>query len=196
MSVYPDENMSHTVETVEPILRTTKGILDVKWLDREARTKVAEIENRAQSEVLSGSGGYYNEGVIKVLARRFVGVLLNNNEFRHATEPSLFWVAGDIVIGEEVMDPRRLQALIRQDNIKVLKKNFVLYFDRMKEARGQMPVFVIRGLSFPEIEDISGLRDVLSASPAGSVDVYLKERFGWDTKARDLGTILIGFNPL
>jgi len=186
--------MHHSVIKVEPILRSTKGILDVKWLDEETRTKVLEIENNINNEGLSRSGGYYNEGVIDILARRFVGALLNNNEFRHATEPSLFWIAGDMVIGEEVMDPERLQALIKQDNIKILKKNFVLYFDRMKEARGQMPAFVIRGLSFPEIEDITGIRDVLSASPIGSVDIYLKERFGWDTKARDLGTILIGFD--
>lgn len=188
--------MHHPIIKVEPVLRKTKGILDVKWLDEETRAKILEIENNINKEGLSLSGGYYNEGVIDVLARRFVGALLNNNEFRHASEPSLFWVAGDIVIGEEVMDPKCLQALIKQDNIKILKKNFVLYFDRMKETRGQVPVFVIRGLSFPEIEEITGIRNVLSASPTGSADVYLKERFGWDTKDRILGTILIGFNPL
>jgi hypothetical protein len=186
--------MNKHLEQIEAVLSSTKGILDVKWFDQETRANVLEIENKTHKEGLSRSGGYYNEGVIDVLARRFVGALLNNNEFRHATEPSLFWVAGDIVIGEEVMDTSRLQALIKQDNIKILKKNFVLYFDRMKETRGQVPVFVIRGLSFPEIEDITGIQDVLSASPSGLVDVYLKERFGWDTIARDLGTILIGFN--
>jgi len=185
--------MSHSVETVEPILRTTKGILDVKWLDREARTQVADIENKAHSEVLSGSGGYYNEGVINVLDRECVCVVLNNNAFRHATAPSLFWVAGGVVIGEEVTDPERLRALVKQDNVKTLKKNFVLYYDRMRSTRGQVPVFVIRGLPFPEIEGVTGVRDVLSASPIGSVDIYLKERFGWSTEVRDLGTILIGF---
>jgi hypothetical protein len=191
MSVYPDEKMSNTVE---PILETTKGILDVKWLDRKDRTKVAEIENRAHSEVLSGSGGYYNEGVIKVLDRECICVVLNNNTFRHASSPSLFWVVGDVVIGEEVTDPERLRALVKQDNVKTLKKNFVLYYDRMRSTRGQVPVFVIRGLPFPEIEGVTGVRDVLSASPIGSVDIYLKERFGWSTEVRDLGTILIGFD--
>jgi len=186
--------MNHTVETVEPILRTTKGILDVEWLDPEVRTQVADMENRAHSEVLSGSGGYYNEGVINVLDRECVCVVLNDNAFRHATAPSLFWVAGDVVIGEEVTDPQRLRALVQQDNVKILKKNFVLYYDRMKSTRGQVPIFVIRGLPFPEIEGVIGIRDVLSASPIGSVDIYLKERFGWSTQARDLGTILIGFN--
>ncbi len=122
--------------------------------------------------------------------------MLNNNEFRHATEPSLFWVAGDIVIGEEVTDDTRLRHLKEKNTVKILRKKFVLHFDRMKEARGHPPVFIVRGLPFPEVEGIHGIQDVFSASPVGSVDIYLKERFGWDTKARDLGTILIGFNPL
>ena len=186
--------MHYTVETVEPTLRATQGILDVKWLNPKARNEVADIEKRAHREVLSGSGGYYNEGVMKVLDREHVCVVLNNNAFRHATAPSLFWMAGDVVIGEEVTDPERLRRLVKQDTVKVLKKNFVLHYDRMKETRGKKPIFVIRGLPFPEIEGITGVRDVISASPIGSVDIYLKERFGWSTEARDLGTILIGFN--
>jgi hypothetical protein len=186
--------MRHPAEKVEPILRSTKGILDVKWLDEEVRTKVVEIENKVHKEGLSKSGGYHNEGVIEVLSRKYVCVVLNNNAFRHATAPSLFWVAGDTVIGEEVTDAKRLQSLIEKGTVKVLRKKFVLHLDRMKATRGQMPVFVVRGLPFPEIEDIGGIYDVLSASPIGSADVYLKKRYGWDTKARDLGTILIGFN--
>ena len=188
--------MNKLLEQIEAILRSTKGILDVKWLDKEARAKVSEIENNPYKSKSSGLGGYYNEGVKDVLSRKHACVVLNNNEFRHATEPSLFWVAGNIIIGEEVTDDTCLQSLKKKNTVKILRKKFVLHFDRMKEARGQMPVFVIRGLSFPEIEGITGIRDVLSGSPVGSVDVYLKERFGWDTNARDLGTILIGFNPL
>jgi len=187
--------MNIPLKEIGTLLRSTKGILDVKWLDQEAKKRALALEEGVHKEVLSGrTGAYYNQGAMDVLSRKYVCVVLNNNEFRHATEPSLFWVAGDIVIGEEVMDPGRLQALIKQDNIKILKKNFVLYFDRMKETRGQIPVFVIRGLPFHEIEGIREIHDVLSASPIGSVDVYFKKWYGWDIKARDLGTILIGFN--
>lgn len=188
--------MNKHLEQIEAVLKSTKGILDLKWLDCEVRAKVSEIENNAYEHGLSGFGGYCNEGIKDVLSRKHICVVLNNNEFRHATEPSLFWVAGDIVIGEEVTDETRLQSLKEKNAVKILRKKFVLHLDRMKSARGQIPVFVIRGLSFSEIEDITGIKDVLSASPVGSVDIYLKERFGWDTKARDLGTILIGYNSL
>ncbi len=181
-------------EQIEAVLRSVKGILDVKWLDQEARTKVSEIENGLNKNGLPGLGGYCNEGVKDVLSRKQICIVLNNNEFRHAAEPSLFWVAGDIVIGEEVTDDTRLQSLKEKNTVKILGKKFVLHFDRMKKARGRPPVFIVRGLPFHEIEDISGIHDVLSASPAGSSDVYFKKRYGWDINAKELGTILIGFN--
>lgn len=189
-----DISVDPSVEKVEAALRATKGILDVKWLDQEIRKRVFDLEEEVRQEGPSGTGSYYNEGVANVLSREFVCVVLNNNEFRHATAPSLFWVAGKVVIGEEVTDAARLQELAGDENVKLLRKNFVLYLDRIKATRGQAPVFVIGGLPFPEIEGIAGIRAVLSASPIGSADVYFKERFGWDLKAHDLGTILIGFN--
>jgi hypothetical protein len=186
--------MSIRLEQIEAVLRSVKGILDVKWLDREARKKVSEIENGLNKNGLPGLGGYCNEGVKDVLSRKQICIVLNNNEFRHADQPSLFWIAGDIIIGEEVTDHTELQSLKAKKAIKMLGKKFVLHFDRMKEARGHQLVFLVRGLPFHEIEGISGIHDVLSASPAGSLDMYFKERYGWDVNAKDLGTILIGFN--
>jgi hypothetical protein len=186
--------MNKQFEQIEAALRTTKGILDLKWLDQEARAKISEIENNLYKNGLSGLGGYYNEGVANILSRKHICIVLNNNEFRHATEPSLFWVAGGIVIGEEVTDDSRLQSLKEKKTVKTLRKKFVLHYDRMKEARGHQPVFVVRGLPFYEIEGIRGIHDVLSASPVGSLDVYFKKRYGWDISAKNLGTILIGFN--
>ncbi len=186
--------MHPKLKKVEAVLILIKGILDVVWLDKEAREKISEIENSAYKNRFSGLGGYYNEGVKDVLSRRHICAVLNNNEFRHATEPSLFWVAGDIVIGEEVTDDTRLQSLKKKSTVKILRKKFVLHLDRMKDARGHPPVFIVRGLPFHEIEGIRGIHDVLSASPIGSADVYFKKRYGWDINARDLGTILIGFN--
>jgi len=99
-----------------------------------------------------------------------------------------------VVIGEEVSDPERVEALKRRDGVKVIGKNFVVFLDRIKKTAAQPPTFVFRALPFPEIEGIPGVKDVLSASPLGSADLYLKERFGWERGKPELGTILIGFN--
>ncbi|MBW2603195.1 MAG: hypothetical protein JRE28_02610 [Deltaproteobacteria bacterium] len=187
--------MNTRLEEIGTALRATKGILDVKWLDQETKKRALAFEEEAHKEVLpGGTGNYYNQGAVDVLSRKYICAVLNNNEFRHATEPSLFWVAGDIVIGEEITDDRCLQRLKEKNTVKILRKNFVLHLDRMKEARGIPPVFIVRGLPFYEIEDIGGIHDVISASPIGSADVYFKKQYGWDINDSALGTILIGFN--
>ena len=129
-----------------------------------------------------------------VLDRQFVCTVLNDSHFRHASDPCLQWVVGDVVIAEEVSDLARAQDIAKNQRIKMLGNNFVLYLDRMKATRGQKPAFILRGLAFPEVERVEGTRDVLFASPMSLTDRYLKKRFGWDMTNSELGTILIGFN--
>jgi len=180
--------------SVEKALRDTKGILDVGWIDENDRQTLRQFEEELQERGLGGLGKYFNEGVLTVLDREMVCVVLNNNDFRHATEPCLSWVMDGVVIGEEVCDQERLESLKRSEGVKVIGKNFVVFFDRIKKTAGQRPVFVFRALRFPEIEGIPCVEEVLSASPFGSGDLYLKERFGWEAGKPELGTILIGFN--
>jgi hypothetical protein len=179
---------------VEAALRATRGIISVGWLVPADRQEIRKMEEVVEKEGLALAGTYRNVGILDVLERRHVCAVLNNNDFRHATEPALAWICGDVVIGEEIVDDDRLEALCQSGNVKVLGKNFVLYFDRIRQTRGQKPNFVVKGLAFPEIEHLSFVADVLSASPIGSADLYLKKRFGWPEEDLTLGTILIGFN--
>jgi hypothetical protein len=186
--------MESFVEKVEDALRNTRGILDVGWVSEADVKTVDHYEKELQERGLGGLGKYCNEGISNVLSRRFICAVLNNNDFRHASKPCLAWVVGDVVIGEEITDKKHLEFLKRSERIKVIGNNFVIYYDRIKDAAGQPPIFVCRALPFPEIEAIPDIRDVLSASPIGSADLYLKNRFGWNTEDPILGTILIGFN--
>ncbi|MEN6438050.1 MAG: hypothetical protein ABFD97_05665 [Syntrophobacter sp.] len=182
------------IRNVEAALRATKGILDIGWIAKEDIAAVTRSEQELQERGLGGLGSYCNEGVSKVISRQFVCAVLNNNEFRHADKPCLSWMVDDVVIGEEITDEEHLNFLKKQGKVKVIGKNFVVYFDRVKTVAGKPPVFVCRALAFPEIEGVPGVRDVLSASPIGSADMHLKRKFGWDSKDPELGTILIGFN--
>jgi len=181
------------MEEAEKVLRATRGILGVAWLTPEMREKVLELEVQVEAR-RSGLGRYYNEGMRHVLSREDVCVVLNNNDFRHASDRCLLWVAGGIVIGEEITDPRGLEVLRSAKDVRLIGKNFVLYLDRMEQVLGEEPQFMVQGLPFPELETVSGIKDILSASPLGSADLYLKGLFKWDTRDASLGTILIGFN--
>jgi hypothetical protein len=186
--------MKEYIKQVEEALRTTSGILDVGWIAEEDVSTIYQFEKELGEKGLGGLGKYCNEGVFDVISRQLICVVLNNNEFRHASKPCLSWIMGGVVIGEEITDKDHLEFLKTSGKVKVIGKNFVIYYDRIKAASGQPPVFVCRALAFPEIEGIPGVRDVLSASPIGLADLYLKNKFGWDNKNSVLGTILIGFN--
>lgn len=179
---------------VEQALRDTKGILEVGWIEEQDRQRIRQFEEELQERGLGGLGKYCNEGVLKVLGSQLVCVVLNNNDFRHATEPCLSWVVGEVVIGEEVSDQERLESLKSRAGVKVIGKNFVIFADKVKQTAGRQPTFVFRALAFPEVEGIPGVEGVISASPHGAADLYLKERFGWEAGKPELGTILIGFN--
>lgn len=181
------------IEGVEKGLRATTGILDVAWLTSEMRQRVLELEAQVEAR-RSGLGRYYNKGMRDVLSKERVCVVLTNNHFRHASDPCLIWVAGSTVIGEEVTDPRRQEELRHANDVRLIGKKFALHLDRMEEALGQEPQFLVQGLPFPELEAIPGIREILSASPLGSADLCMKEQFGWDTRDKALGTILIGFD--
>ncbi len=186
--------MKECIKHVTNALRTIKGILDVGWIGEEDVKVICEFEKELKEKGLGGLGKYCNEGFFNVMSRDLICVVLNNNEFRHADKPCLFWMMGDVVIGEEITDKDHLEFLKTTGKIKVIGKNFVIYSDRRKTASRQPPVFICRALAFPEIEGIPGVRNVLSASPIGLADLYLKNVFGWDTNDSALGTILIGFD--
>ena len=43
-----------------------------------------------------------NNGVMEVSQRDMVIAVANNNDFRHASEPTIYLKAGDVIIGKEV----------------------------------------------------------------------------------------------
>ena len=189
------DTVNPLLKKVEVVLYATKGILSVKWVDSKSRKKISDFEEEIVKKGLSsGVGAYFNQGVVEVLSRDHVCVVLNNNEFRHASDPSLFWMVEDTVIGEEVTDPELFKMLKQKDTTSALRENFILHLDRMKETKGKQPTFVVRGLPFDELTAIPQVFDIVSASPVGSSDVSFKEYFEWDTNNSELGTIIIGFN--
>jgi hypothetical protein len=188
------KSLAVIIEAVEAALADTPGILDARWLGATERQGVQELEEALEKEGHGLAGACRNQGVMEVLGRRQVCAVLNNNEFRHASEPALAWVVGDLIIGEELCDRKKIEALLENGKVKLMGTNFVIYFDRLREARGRQPSFVVRGLAFPEIEGVPGVRRVISASPAKPADLFLKERYGWSSAVSHQGTILIGFD--
>ncbi|MEM3437724.1 MAG: hypothetical protein QXP55_04230 [Nitrososphaerales archaeon] len=178
-------------EKVESVLKSIKGAIDVKKLSNDQRAKILELEEAFEKETLMRSRRFYNEGIREVLNRQIVMVLLHNKDFRHPPEPFVKWRLGGVDIGEEVWDAGVLEELKRRKDTLLLGNTFVIYRDRLKGSPLVDFVILFPTLSFPELEGVGGIKDIVSASPSAPTDIYIKNVMGWDSK---LGIIFIGFD--
>jgi hypothetical protein len=184
-------SIEKTFEKVEAVLKGIKGTLDIKRLSPEHRLKVLELEEAFEEETSMRSRRFYNEGIREVLDRQEVIVLAYNNDFRHPPEPLVRWRLGGVDIGEEVWDAKVLEELRGKKDALLIGDTFVIYRDRLKDSPLVDFVILFPALSFPELEGLDEIKDVVSASPSAPTDIYIRHIMGWDPK---IGIILIGFD--
>ena len=105
---------------IKKTIEMIPGIRAVAWLMTEERQKIAELEGLQEEKGAStkGAGAYQSHGMTQVLSRQEVCVVLNDNHFRHALTPSLLWMMGGVIIGEEVTDPERLIEIQQPKKLK------------------------------------------------------------------------------
>ena len=182
------------LKKIEVTLKTVKGIVDFIPLSREELQKILELETEAEKKAVMGMGKCLNDGLREVAKRDMIIAVANDNDFRHASEPTIYWVADGIIIGEELPAKCDIEKLKKDQNVIFIGKNFIIHKDALKLARCKDAVFTFPGLKFPELETIPEIKDIISASPSGLADIYVKQKANLSLTDPALGTIIIGFN--
>ncbi|MFQ5761993.1 MAG: hypothetical protein ACE5PO_03065 [Candidatus Bathyarchaeia archaeon] len=175
-------------------LRAMEGIEDVRVMGEAARVKILELETIHAAGIASTVAEWRNGGVEAVLKRRIVVAAAHNPQLRHPPGPTVLLTADEAILGEEVWGEERIRALKQRPDVLFLGKDFVLYADKVREKAGVKPSFVFPPNPFPELENVTGVRDVISASPSAASDNYIKRQAKWNMNDANLGTVLIGFN--
>ena len=182
------------LKRIEKAIKRIRGIVDVIPLSHGDLKKILDLEKEAGNNAAMGIIKCSNEGLMEVSQRDMVIAVANNNDFRHASEPTIYWKAGDVIIGKEVPTKCDIEKLKMNKNILFIGQKFVIYKDTLKQARGKEAIFVFPGLTFSELEIVPEIKNIISASPSGLADIYIKEKAHWSLTDPTLGTILIGFN--
>lgn len=128
-----------------------------------------------------------NAGVAEVLARPRVVCLFKDPSFRPPPEATLLLVddAGR-VLGHEVLPGESPPADRR---VAHLGKDFVLFAGVRPHGRYR---FLLPAVRFPELEGLTGLEGVVSASPDSPQDDYLRKRFRVPV-GPDYASVLVGY---
>lgn len=183
------------LDTVTRKLRSIEGILGVWHVEDPDKKIILELEENANKTATLAIGiGFANPGATLALQRAFVVCINHSPSLRHPPRPILTLAVGDDILGEEVWEKDEIEKLRSDSNAIFLGHGFVLFRDKVNSIRERQARFEYRPQSFPEIEEISGVSDVVSATISPEADLYIKGRANWPRGDPETGTVLIGFN--
>ena len=182
------------VESAVKRLVSTPGVVGCWVLPDEDRESIRQIETDANRRLGLPGLELINAGIEDILGRQRVVIISHSAQLRHPPGPIIVICDGDRVVGEEVWKPSQLEELSKDSRALFLGKSLVLYRDKLAEARGKPLKLTYRALPFPELEEVPGVRDVVSVTITIPVHSEFSKKAGWDPNNPDLGTVSIGFN--
>lgn len=177
---------------VKERLLALRGIEALEFLDQDFRQEIERRERHVEGNgAVGGLMAFVNTGVWDVLTRQevFVIVAQPKVEILHPQDHLVHIVdQKGQVIGEYLPKGKREGAELRE-NAYLLSEDFVLYGD--VDIAGE-PYFLIPPMTFPPLDDMPGIRKLVSASISTVSDDYIRERLGYgDTKC---WTHLVGYD--
>ena len=183
-----------TVDVVVKRLLNTPGVVACWVVPDEDRDSLRQLENEANSRLGLPGMDIVNEGIRDALARQHVVMISHSPTLRHPPDPIILMCDEDNVVGEEIWEPGQFEKLSKDSNALFLGKSLILYRDALAKAKGKPLKLMYKALPFPEIEEIPGVKDVVSITITIPVHFRFSQKAGWNPDDPNLGTVLIGFN--
>jgi hypothetical protein len=183
-----------TVESAVKRLLSTPGVVACWILPDEDRESLRQLETESNLRLGLPGLDIVNEGIREVLSRQHVLVISHSPALRHPPGPIIVIADGERIVGEEIWEAGRLEELEKDRTSILLGKSLVLHRDALTKARGKPLKLAYRALPFPELEEIPGVKDVVSITMTVPVHLRFSKKAGWNPDDPSLGTVLIGFN--
>ncbi len=179
-------------------LARVRGIRAARPVAPEDIGKIVGIEQEAEARSLMGLGKVVNSGIHEVVRCPAVYAALTDMEFDWGDHPSLLLKKGGQIVGQEVRDEKRIEALRGRKDVWFLHRNFVVFKDRIS-----FPQDIMKKICHFEIPclpaDWCRVDDprlegwtIVYANPSPPCDRFLKETYFGGHDEQGLGTILVG----
>ena len=182
------------VQSVIERLKTTPGVISCWLLPDQDRELMRHLETSANLHLGLPGMTVVNEGIRDVLRCQHVMALSHSPALRHPPGPIILILNGDQIVGEEVWEPRNIEKLSMDRKALLLGKSLVFNREALMQAKGKPLKLAYKGLPFPELDNMPGIRDVVSVTITVPVHHTLSEKAGWNPDDPNIGTVLIGFN--
>jgi len=178
--VKPEER---AVEIIKGMTGTRMAFL----LSPEVIAAIQRIEDSIKSQI---GLEVVNEGVNQCLRRQHVICVIKDTRFRPPPEPTVLMMGDkDLVIGTEIL-PGEHSRYKEMDNICWLGDDFVVFTDKVPKTK---EYFLMPPVSFPELEQVPGAKNIVSCSPSPLGDMIIKNYYNLEDNPK-LASILVGFD--
>jgi hypothetical protein len=182
------------VEAAVRRLRNTPGVVGCWILPNEDRESLRRLETESNLRLGLPGMDIVNQGIRDVLDRQHVVLISHSSELRHPPGPIIVIHDEGNIVGEEVWEPSQFEKLSKDPNAIFLGKSLVLYREALRLARGKPLKLAYKALPFPELQEIEGVKDVVSITMTIPVHLRYAQKAGWNPNDPRFGTVLIGFN--
>ena len=173
------------------IIKGMKGVVEAFYLDKDILEKVRQEEATVKAV---GSVEVINEGFNQALKREKVICIVKDPRFRPPPEPTVTLMSsGGKLMGVEVF-PETAKQYLGRDDLIWLSDGFVM-FPGVTPDDGETEAFVMPPVSFPELNESNGCKDVVSCSPAPTCDKMIREWHGMEDNGK-LASVLVAFNTI
>ena len=185
MAADMDANLDSQLE----IIRGLRGVIDAFYLDKDILEELRKEESTVRA---MGNIEVDNRGFNEALKRESVICIVKDPRFRPPPEPTVILLSSDgEILGEEVF-PFTAKKYENRDDVVWLSDGFVL-FPQIKAKGGEQ--FVMPPVSFPELNESNGCKDVISCSPAPTCDLMIKKHYGITDNPK-IASVLVAFNRI
>jgi hypothetical protein len=172
------------------IIKGMRGVREAFYLDKEILEKVKAEELTVTSP---GTGTAVNNiGVTEALKRDKVICIIKDPRFRPPPEPTVILKCSDgQILGVEVF-PDTQDQYIGKEGCLMVSDGFVVFLNVIP-TEGSNEAFVMPPVSFPELNESNGCKNVVSCSPAPTSDKMIREYKGLPDDAK-LASILVAYD--
>ena len=172
------------------IIKGMRGVREAFYLDDEILKKVKEEEATVTSP---GTGtAVKNVGFEEALKREKVICIIKDPRFRPPPEPTVILKCSDgQVLGVEVF-PDTQDKYIGKEGCLMVSDGFVIFYN-VVPTEGSSEAFIMPPVSFPELNESNGCKNVVSCSPAPTSDKLIREYKGLPDDGR-LASILVAYD--
>ena len=182
----PEETVDRPLETCKGL----RGVVTAFYREGEILQKMKDEE--ATVRAAGAQVAVDNQGFSQALERDAIICIIKDPRFRPPPEPTVILTdSKGNLLGVEVF-PWTAKEYMERDDVVWLADGFVMFPGVQGEGK---EAFVMPPVSFPELNESNGCKDVISCSPAPTTDLMMRTYMGLEDDPR-LASVLVAFNRI